>query len=158
METVERVFHSVKEENKKTEKLVTKKNPFQFSNDEEHNNRLLDMISECKGMVNDVNDVYVNLFDILYDIHEINPGSLEGKDHSFLNKMIKGLNKMNRQVSRFFSELMKERALREGCNSSLTDLRINIRSMRETIADIEGKLVAKDDETDQLIDDLLAQF
>ncbi|GEM_PF-5142127 len=158
METLERVFHSVKEENKKTDKLVKKKNPYQFSNDEEHNNRLLDTISECKEIVNNVNNVYLNLFEILNDIYEVDPATLEDKDHSFLNKMIKSLNKMNKQVSRFFSELMREKALREGCQSPLMDLRINIRSMRETIADIEDKLVDKDDDTDQLIDDLLGQF
>lgn len=158
METVERVFNSVKEENKKTEKLVKSSNPFVFNNDEDHNNRLMDMINDCKGIVNDVNDAYDRLFQFLQEIYEVDYKNLDSKEHSFLDKLLKGLNKMNTQVSRFFSEMSREKSLRQGCNNDLKDLRINIRSMRETISDIEYKLVSSDDETNQLIDDLLAQF
>lgn len=158
METVERVFNSVREENKKTDKLVRNSNPLVFNNDENHNNRLMDMINECKGVVNDINDAYERLFVILQEIYEVDYKKLDSKDSSFLNKLIAGLNKMNTQISRFFSELSREEALRQGCKSDLMDLRINIRSMRETISDIEYKLVSSDEETDKLIDDLLSQF
>lgn len=158
METVERVFKSVKKENKKTEKLIKKPNPFEFNHNEEHNNRLMDMINYCKDIINDVNDVYIRLVEILHEIYEVEYENLDSKEQSFYKKLINGLNDFNTLVSRFFSELSREQALREGCREDLLDLRINIRSMRETISDIEYKLLDSEDDTNQLIDDLLAQF
>src|SRR5690554_1203581 len=79
-------------------------------------------------------------------------------ESSFLDQLISELSKMNKQTSLFFSKLSKEKFLREGCKSDLLDLRINIRSMRETIGDIDSKLVNIDEETDALLNDLLAQF
>src|SRR5690554_4008745 len=103
---------------------------------------------------------YTTLFrsDILQDVFEVEATELTEKESSFLDQLISELSKMNKQTSLFFSKLSKEKFLREGCKSDLLDLRINIRSMRETIGDIDSKLGNIDEETDALLNDLLAQF
>lgn len=158
METLERVFHSVEKENIENKRLVKKSDDFVFTNDEDHNNRVMDLIIEFKEIINNVNDGYLRLYDILQDVFEVEKQELTEKESNFLSQLISELNKMNKQTSLFFSKLSKERFLREGCKSALLDLRINIRSMRETIGDIDSKLVNVDEETDALLNDLLAQF
>lgn len=158
METLERVFHSVEKENKKNEKLIKKSNYLVFNDDEEHNNRVMDLIIEFKEVINKVNDGYLRLHDVLQDIYEIDVKQTSDEDRSFLDQLIVVLNKMNRQTARFYSELSKEEFLRKGCKSDLLDLRINLRSMRETISDVEDKLIDSDEDVNELINDLLAQF
>lgn len=158
METLERVFHSVEKENIENKRLVKKSDDFVFTNDENHNNRVMDLIIEFKEIINKVNDGYLRLYDILQDVFEVEKHELTEKESNFLHQLISELVKMNKQTSLFFSKLSKERFLREGCKSALLDLRINIRSMRETIADIDSKLINVDEETDALLNDLLAQF
>jgi len=158
MKTLERVFHSVEKENIKNNKLVKKTDELVFNDDEDHNNRVMDLIIEFKGIINKVNDGYLRLYDILQDVFEVEATELTEKESSFLDQLISELSKMNKQTSLFFSKLSKEKFLREGCKSDLLDLRINIRSMRETIGDIDSKLVNIDEETDALLNDLLAQF
>jgi|SRR5690554_1093126 len=158
METLERVFHSVEKENIENKRLVKKSDDFVFTNDENHNNRVMDLIIEFKEIINKVNDGYLRLYDILQDVFKVEKHELTEKESNFLHQLISELNKMNKETSLFFSKLSKERFLREGCKSALLDLRINIRSMRETIADIDSKLINVDEETDALLNDLLAQF
>lgn len=158
METLERVFHSVEKENIENKRLVKKSDDFVFTNDEDHNNRVMDIIIEFKGIINHMNEGYLRLYDILQDVFEVEKHELTEKESNFLHQLISELVKMNKQTSLFFSKLSKERFLREGCKGALLDLRINIRSMRETIADIDSKLINVDEETDALLNDLLAQF
>lgn len=158
METVERIYHSVEKESQNTKQIVKKQNLFVFNDDEAHNNRLMDMINDCKSVIADVNETYLRLFDILSEIYEVDSKDLDDSEREFLLKLVNGLNEINKQSGRFFAELSKEQAFRDGCKNDLMDLRINIRSLRESISDIESRLVNIDEETDQLIDDLLAQF
>lgn len=128
-----------------------------FNNDE-HNDHLMDMINECKGIINVVNKGYLNIFELLQNIFQIEVKDLTDKDLTFMDQLIKALNHTNGLSARFFSELSKEGFLRKGCKKDLLDLRINIRSMRETINDIENKLIDSDEDVNGLINSLLTQF
>lgn len=120
---------------KKDKIIETKRRGEVILNREEIENQLLDQILKTQGLINSVNDVYMDLFPELDEISRI---KVSGEEESGVAKEIMDiLYSFNTQVGRVFSKVLKNNVIAEGCKSALLDLRINIRNLREYLCDLE---------------------
>lgn len=122
---------------------------------EEIIDKFLDLLIELNKELGVINNLYQKLFEPLDSI-----SSLEIKndaDFEAIGDVISELQNFNYKASKYFAILSKISEIQNGCKTALSDLRINIRTMREYLEDIEERFLLGEDGSDleELVADLI---
>ena len=130
----------------------------EYLTENEQNNIILDGISECTKDINNVNLSYIKLFDLLDKLSSFS-GSEEDDEEGLksVKEIMLILSEFATKTSVSFAALSRNELIQNGCKSALTDLRSNIRSLREYLEDVEESFFLKSEtkELDSLVNDLI---
>jgi hypothetical protein len=123
-------------------------------NNNEFTNLILDKIISLTKAINNINDCYLNLF-VYFDVLstcEIR----DEKEIQSLKTIIIESGLFVTQSSILFAQLNKNSIVSNGCKTALSDLRTNIRTLREYLEDIENIFLLEDEpEINDIINELI---
>jgi uncharacterized protein YoxC len=132
----------------------TKRRSENILKDEDRLNSLLDSVNHGNKFFNKLNDIYLDFFDYLDDLAATK--AMADDDYLQIKEILDSLHDFNTSVSKFFALSLKVEALAIGCKSSLDDLRINVRTLREYLSDLEDNFFLEEIDTD--MDNLISNL
>jgi hypothetical protein len=119
----------------------------EFVNDylskEEKNNQLLDTILSFQKRLENINSKYMSIFISFESLFNSPIERLNDNDFTLINDLIKTIKKTNNDMLETYLRFLKNKTISQGCKSPLTDLKVNIYSMKETINDLEEVFIHK---------------
>jgi len=115
---------------------------------EEKTNLILDSINAITKNINNINSCYLNLFPLLDDLSSFE--ITNEKEFNALKEIMLELSQFTTKTSILFSNLSKSNIINDGCKSALSDLRANIRTLREYLKDIEETFLLEEEKNNTL--------
>jgi hypothetical protein len=125
-----------------------------YLTEEEKTNLILDSINAITKNINNVNTCYLKLFPLLDELSSCEVKNDE--DFDALKVILVELSKFATKTSILFAHLSNAEIIKSGCKSALSDLRSNIRTLREYLEDVEETFLLEDESSD--MDSLIAQL
>jgi hypothetical protein len=125
-----------------------------FLDAEDKTNLILDSIIMVTKDINSINSCYLKLFSLLDELSSCKIKN--DKDFNALKEIMLQLSHFKTRTSILFSNFSKIDIIKTGCKSALNDLRINIRTLREYLEDVEETFLLVDEEAD--IDSLISEL
>lgn len=148
METIEKIGRDIVQ-------YKTENEPLLEYTHQEIVDKFLDLLIELNKEINEINHVFLKLFEPLEELSKLEVKT--DADFEAIGDVIMGLQDFNYKASKYFAILSKINEIQNGCKSTLGDLRVNIRTMREFLEDIDEKFLLGDDgsEMEELLADLI---
>ncbi len=144
METIASIHQAFEEETTIIRKNIRKEENLHVSDES------LDHALECKAYINLVNDGYAVLFTLVDRLTMLKATGAE--EEKLVEGLVTMLNMLNRVAIRMWMEIDSDPFLKVACKSSLLDLRVNIRSLKEDSKDLERRFLKNSDDPE--LDDL----
>ena len=145
MTTVQRVEKKILQRQEKARKCLL--------SEEDRINKVLDTILDMQDALNKVSHCIREILPLMEYLSTCEVKN--DKEFGAVESIVTRLREFLTQTSIFFSSCSKSTVIKEGCGGSLSDLRVNIRNLRESIDDVEEKfLLRSGEEVQALIDQI----
>lgn len=115
-----------------------------YVSEEDQINQFLDNVIALRNFINDVNDGYERLLLLVESLTQAE--DLDSASDAEVQDILDDLKKLNTSFSRMFAQMNRHEVVRNGCNTVLLDLRINIRNLGESITDLEELFFLSEDD------------